>query len=161
MTNLSYEAIQAIIAKYQKQAPVNVEGLSAELKITIHRELGWPDKLCGKIVKDSSQIEGSGYSIYLNGAHHVNRQRFTLAHEIAHYILHKDSIGDGIADDALYRSGLSDAKEFMANKLAAEILMPSKLVNIKIREGLDTVEKLAEAFNVSVSAMAIKLGIPS
>ena len=64
-------------------------------------------------------------------------------------------------DDALYRSGLSNAQEAMANKLAADILMPWSLVNQKIKEGIDTVEELAQQFNVSISAMAIRLGVPS
>jgi Zn-dependent peptidase ImmA (M78 family) len=34
--------------------------------------------------------------------HHPNRQRFTLAHEIAHYVLHRDLVENGIVDDTMY-----------------------------------------------------------
>ena len=49
----------------------------------------------------------SGYAIFVNkGDRYKTRQRFTIAHKIAHFILHREAIGDGIVDDALYRSGL-------------------------------------------------------
>ena len=38
----------------------------------------------------------------------------TAAHELGHYVYHRDRIGDGIYDDAAYRSGdltdLTDAR---------------------------------------------------
>jgi Zn-dependent peptidase ImmA (M78 family) len=157
----SYQKITDILAKHQKNLPVQVLKIAEALKINIYKGVDWPDDLCGKIVKDTTSSEGSGFSIYFNEKHHLNRQRFTIAHEIAHFILHQDLIGDGITDDALYRSRLSNSQEVMANKLAADILMPWDLINEKIREGLNTVEKLAEVFEVSPTAMSIRLGIPS
>lgn len=72
-------------------------------------------------MQSTAQGGTSGVAIYVNKGHHVNRRRFTTAHEIAHFILHQDFIGDGIADDGLYRSKLSNAMEAQANKLAADI----------------------------------------
>lgn len=34
----------------------------------------------------------------------LTRQRFTLAHELGHYMLHRTLIGDGLDDDRAYRS---------------------------------------------------------
>ncbi len=161
MHNRSYQEIMNVIEEYQHCLPVDVDAIAKALQIKVYNEKGWPNGLSGKIVKDSHFGGQSGYAIYINGDHAETRQRFTLAHEIAHFILHKENIGDGIADDALYRSGLSNAQEAMANKLAADILMPWNLVNQKIKEGINTVEELAQQFNVSTSAMAIRLGVPS
>lgn len=161
MHDQTYQEILSIIEKHQHSVPIDVYEIAMDLQIKVYIEKGWPNGLSGKIVKDALSGGQSGYAVYINGDHAETRQRFTLAHEIAHFILHKENIGDGIADDALYRSGLSNAQEAMANKLAADILMPWNLVNQKIKEGVDTVEKLAQQFNVSISAMAIRLGVPS
>ena len=157
----SIQSMTTIIEKHQQVLPINIEAIATDLGLMVYREKNWSDRLCGKIVRDKETGGQSGYAIYLNGNHAETRQRFTLAHEIAHFILHKDSIGDGLADDALYRSGLSSAQETMANKLAADILMPWKLVNLKLQEGISTVDDLADIFKVSSSAMSIRLGIPA
>ena len=161
MRNSTYQEIMDVIEEHQQVLPVDVNAIAKVLQIKVYHEKEWPNGLSGQIVKDGHFGGQSGYAIYINGNHIETRRRFTLAHELAHFILHKDSIGDGIADDALYRSGLSNAQEAMANKLAADILMPWKLVNEKIKEGIDTIEDLAKQFNVSISAMAIRLGVPS
>lgn len=41
-----------------------------------------PDDLCGYIEKDNNRI-----TIYYNPNHHKNRKRFTIAHELAHFLL--------------------------------------------------------------------------
>ena len=97
------------------------------------------------------------YSIEVNGAHSHARQRFTLAHEIAHYLLHRDQIGDGITDDALYRSGLGDYIETEANRLAAELTMPAKLVRTYWRAGIRNLAQLCKNFEVSEAALRIRL----
>ena len=63
------------------------------------------------------------------------RKRFTIAHEIAHFILHSDQLVRGDIEETLYRGGLSDRLETEANKLAADILMPLSLIEKLIGEG--------------------------
>lgn len=91
------------------------------------------------------------------------RQRFTLAHEIAHFLLHRDKIGDGITDDVLYRSGLSDAQEAQANRLAADIVMPWGLIQNRLESYADLkpeqkIERLAADTEISTTAIKIRLG---
>ena len=62
------------------------------------------------------------------------RRRFTIAHEIAHFLLHRDKIGDQLSDDAMYRSSLSSDDERAANRLAADILMPMGLIQDYMRK---------------------------
>ena len=100
------------------------------------------------------------YAIYVNGLHHVNRKRFTVAHEIAHFLLHKDYIGDGILDDALYRSGLGSDIETEANALAAKILLPDSLLAKEPLRKM-SIRDLAEKFEVSEASMGIRLGEPA
>lgn len=155
---MNNQQILKIIEKHQAAAPVSVLAIANDLGINVYKAIG--DGLSGMIVK-SAQGGDSGYAIFVNKNDSGFRQRFTIAHEIAHFILHRDAIGDGIVDDALYRSGLSNKQEAEANRLAAEILMPWHLLNISMNEQMKSISDLASKFQVSESAMSIRLGIPS
>lgn len=136
--------------------------------VAIAKELGanvWsmrmPPNISGKIFRDPLNGGPSGFSIAVNQADHLNRKRFTIAHEIAHFILHRDRLENGdLIDDAMYRSGLSTREEVAANNLAAQILMPMELIQKLINQGTKDVPSLAEKFQVSQAAMKIRLGIP-
>jgi len=121
-----------------------------------------PPGISGKIIKDPLPRGGAaGYSIIANIKEATTRKRFTIAHEISHFILHRDQIGDGLTDDALYRSGLSTVAEVRANKLAADILMPFVLIEEEIKKGATSIRDLANIFQVSIQAMSVRLGIPT
>src|SRR3546814_9683341 len=94
------------------------------------------------IRKDAERGGESGFAIYVNGSHPRVRRRFSIAHEIAHFALHRNLIGDGVTDDAMYRSNLSSAVEVQANRMAADILMPWHLIREATDKGIDTVERL-------------------
>ncbi|AYM62023.1 ImmA/IrrE family metallo-endopeptidase [Agrobacterium fabrum] len=121
-----------------------------------------PKGISGEIRPDPDNPDS--FTIKVNKNDSARRQRFTVAHELAHYLLHRDQIGGGIEDDVLYRSKLSDSREAQANRLAADLLMPDSLVNewidkAQILQVEDTVGFLADKFNVSESAMKIRLGL--
>ena len=91
------------------------------------------------------------------------RQRFTIAHEIAHYLIHRDKIDAGVVDSVLYRSKLSSRTEAEANRLAADIVMPRHAVVAAVQDKGGSrsdrvVQDLANAFGVSKQAMAIRVG---
>jgi hypothetical protein len=135
--------------------PVNVIGLAHRLGLRIYNT-PWPNNISGKIQKDKERGGPSGFAIFVNKSHPETRKRFTIAHEIAHYVLHEDKIGDGIFDDALYRSGLPEKMETQANGLAADILMPwERLMPLVSTDP----KELARQFNVSEEAMNIRLGM--
>jgi Zn-dependent peptidase ImmA (M78 family) len=136
-------------------APVDVERLAAELGLDIVRQR-LSDDIAGMIIRDRKRSPESGYTIYINSGDNPRRQRFTLAHEIAHYVLHRDLIGDGVSDSALYRSKLGEWYERQANRMAADILMPVKLVR-KYYETQKGIAPLAQIFDVSPDAMRIRL----
>lgn len=95
--------------------------------------------------------------IIVNNKHAIHRKRFAIAHELAHYILHKN-ISNSFEDIAFFKSeNLSDSIEMQANNFAAEILISEKLVRCKISEGITAVSKLSEIFGVSPLAMKFRL----
>jgi Zn-dependent peptidase ImmA (M78 family) len=138
--------------------PVEVVPLANRLGIRVYNA-PWPNEISGKIQKDNERGGSSGFAIFVNKSHPQTRRRFTVAHEIAHYVLHERKIGDGIFDDAMYRSGLPHREEVQANELAADILMPkSKLLECIEVLGAD-VAVLADHFSVSKQAMSIRLDV--
>lgn len=153
------EKFMPIIKKHQNKVPVDVIAIANDLGILVYRNKE-ASNVAGRIVRDKKQGSSSGFVIFVNSSDPAVRQRFTIAHEIGHFILHSKFIGDGITDDALYRSGLSNKVEVEANKLAADILMPFHLVNQAINRE-STIKALADKFAVSESAMSIRLGVPA
>ena len=107
----------------------------------------------------------SGYTRYENGKFHMMinadevswRQRFTMAHELAHIRLHGNMIreeGSTLARDD--KSRLNSEIEADANRYAAGLLMPAfELMNEWLKEK-DSLE-LAKKFNVSEAAMSARL----
>lgn len=150
-----------ILSRHQQTYPVGVIPIANELGINVYKVGGFPDNISGRIYRSKERGGRSGYAIDVNGDHSDTRRRFTIAHEIAHYLLHRDQIGDQMFDDYLYRSGLSNALERQANRLAADILMPYNLINQARADGYRAPSDLARAFNVSDAAMAIRLGVPA
>lgn len=153
---MTLEEQKEVIKRAQNQAPVPVVGIARELGLDVYAARNWPDTLSGMI----KRADDGTYDIYVNASHAKTRRRFTIAHEIAHYVLHRDSIGNGITDDALYRSGLSNRQEAHANRFAADILMPWSLLDSLIDNGTTDIVVLAGIFSVSRSAMSIRLGVP-
>jgi hypothetical protein len=150
--------MKATISRFQAAPPVDVRGLARALGVPV-KAATLPPNISGEIRPG----EEGGYIIRVSRHDSPGRQRFTVAHELAHYILHRHLIGKGITDDALYRSGQSDAVEAEANRLAADILMPADLIRerrrVVERIGVDDVaDSLAQTFEVSPVAMKIRLG---
>lgn len=148
------EEYENIIKAHHNEFPVKLGKLASEFNIKIYED-NLPPMASGQIQKT-----GNTYAITVQEGQSLERQRFTAAHELAHFFLHKEEIGDGIADNVMYRSNLSSKLETEANKLAADILMPMSEVNKKLDDNF-TIEELSEHFGVSHQAMKIRLGIPS
>lgn len=148
---------QTIISAAQSVLPVKVGVIAKGLGLTLKKA-----SLAAGISGEIRNNDGS-FFIRVNRHDASTRQRFTVAHEIAHYLLHRELIGDGIVDDILYRSSLSDSLEAEANRLAADIVMPWSLLNnfFLIHKALPVeqrIEKLAFAADISVTAIKIRLG---
>ena len=155
---LSQEIKDTLVA-HQGEAPVKLAAVARAVGVTLLAAT-LPPGISGEIRPSS---EGK-FTIRINRHDPARRQRFTAAHEIAHFLLHRAQISQGLKDDALYRSSLSDRREAEANRLAADILMPQPLVDewLKNAQSLkveDVVVYLADRFEVSEASMKIRLGI--
>ena len=155
------EEVKDAIRSHQGDLPIKLSALARDMDIEL--------KAATLGVGISGEIrpadgDPTRFVIRVNRHDASRRQRFTVAHEIAHYLLHRDQIGTGLRDDVLYRSKLSDSREAEANRLAADILMPAGLVkewldNARLLKVEDVVGYLADRFDVSEASMRIKLGL--
>lgn len=90
----------------------------------------------------------------------AGKKNFTIAHELGHLLLpgHDESIVCMQTDVETWHSGLSQ-QELDANEFAAELLMPTTLLEGLLRDwnpSLDLVEKLASKFSTSLTATAYR-----
>ncbi len=148
-----------IIRRFQQTPPVDVSALAVALGLKLWVSKRLSEDVSGVLKRDKAHGGESGFSIVVRASDSFQRQRFTVAHEIAHFLLHRDSIGMELSENALYRSGLSTRQEAEANRLAAEILMPRHMIDWCVpRIGSNDPKTLASAFKVSEAAMKIRLG---
>ena len=97
---------------------------------------------------------GDSHAIVLRGAGDERRRRFTIAHEIGHFVLHPGRVAPergGSVNEAM------KIQEREADRFAAELLMPEHLVRKAVHdEGADA-RRLAERFEVNEQAMSVRL----
>lgn len=147
------------------QAPIKIDLIikSQGLKLVPYDEDG---------VSGILMIEKNTATIGYAKRESPERQRFTKAHELGHFMLHRG--GNLFIDKdfkTMYRPSTSgpstEWQEWEANEFAACILMPEDLVRAEMKKvhigyndevsGESWIEKLAEKFQVSVSAMTIRV----
>ena len=144
-------------------APVDVERVASFLGIDV-RKNPTKDEISGFLFKQPGVLPVIG----INSLHHPNRQRFTLSHEIGHFVLHPQE--DMHVDKFVlqFRDSKSstgeDELEREANRFAAELLMPKEFLQRDLTEfGLhdlhddEAVKQLAKKYEVSVQAMTTRL----
>lgn len=141
--------------------PVNIEAIIRELDIQLDKKADLDQEISGQIEKI-----GSGcYKISVNKSDHYYRQRFTMAHELGHFLYHFHLIGDGVDDNTAYRSApegrffnkkILPSHETEANQFAASVLMPKDLV-LSEWEKSQNLADVSKRFQVSQQAMQYRL----
>lgn len=150
-----------LIQASQTDHRIDVVGLAKRLGLKVY-SVDMPDAQCGDIRKDSAT--GKFY-IEVNRNHPITRQRFTVAHEIAHFVKHPKSLEEkGQLDRSMtYKDEAEIHREDEADEEAAAILMPDYLVDDyfktkswsrKTKFNSEMINEVADGFRVS-RAMAI------
>lgn len=153
------------LAKHDlNRIPIPVEGLAEAEGI--------------QIVRSQAEATESGFLLRANGAAIIGlnsrntrrRQRFTIAHELGHWLLHD---GRPLIVDHTVRmnkrdkvaSAGYDFEEIQANAFAAALLMPANAIqscveretSLRIPSRDQLTSRLADEFDVSHEAMSIRL----
>lgn len=145
-----------------KSYPIKIEEIVWNEKINIV-EHEFNDEASGILVINDENI-----TIGVDKNSGNERKRFTIAHELGHYVLHNER-SNMFVDKVFFRKksdGYTSKEEKIereANYFAANILMPEKLIFQAVSNLTcdlyedETVSKLAKDFNVSSSAMLYRL----
>jgi len=166
-TKIEQQVAEILLEAGVTNAPVAVDQIAKSKGASVVPfELG--DEVSGVLV-----VEENRGTIGYNITHHKNRQRFTIAHELGHFILHldkgkskemfvdKDFIIKWRYEKVYTPSEFKHEQE--ANAFAAALLMPrefllkelSKAKYIELPENR-LIEELAKVFDVSVPAMTYR-----
>jgi len=152
---------QALLDEYGiRDVPIDVHALANEKGARVVEEALDDDTSGVLVIKNNQAVIG------VNKYHHHRRRRFTIAHELGHFLLH----GNGpkvFVDTIFYRDADSTEglyeEEIAANAFAAELLMPERILRQYLdRQGIDVldevaVKRLALKFDVSEQALTIRL----
>lgn len=132
--------------------PVDPFLIAERLNIDVISDRLDPDT-AGFIIRES----GGPTSIYLNAFDARVRQRFTLAHELGHYLQHQDEADIGFVDkrNEVASTG-TDPSEIWANQFAAELLMPGSVLSKWWAEG-KTAEEMQKRLDVSSAALTYRM----
>jgi Zn-dependent peptidase ImmA (M78 family) len=166
MSRVVSEAAQLLMSGGVTSPPVPVERLARDSGALVSYQPFETDDISGLLYR----AEGAAPVIGVNSSNSKLRQRFTIAHELGHLLLHE---GTGLIIERLVRvnfrnatsSTATDSEELEANRFAAELLMPEDLLQRILGSllvgrplsDIDLVKRLARRFEVSEQAMTFRL----
>lgn len=150
---------QLLVQNKQDGPPVKIEDIAISLSVEIRSgDLG---DVSGVLVR-----HGSSAIIGVNSKQVRERRRFTIAHELGHFLLHEGLLRHVDHNYRVnYRSDESaratNVEEIEANFFAASILMPRRFLDqlgaVDAVDDDQRVGQLAKAFDVSRHAMSLRL----
>lgn len=158
MSNLNPEKIaQDVLSLYKvKGFPVFPEQIARKMGLGVHNH-GFPPDISGALQKE----KGKDAIIFINSNDSDQRKRFSIAHELGHYMSRVLTDGNDQEYEFIdFRNNVSksglDREEVFANKFAAELLMPEKEVKRLHKKGHNSIS-MADYFSVSPDAMSYRL----
>ncbi|MCX6743115.1 MAG: ImmA/IrrE family metallo-endopeptidase [Candidatus Parcubacteria bacterium] len=133
-----------------KEPPIPLEKVANFFTIKVVPYKNFPENISGTIVNEDGFI-----AIGINSNKPITRQRFTIAHELGHFLLNHD-IGSKLIDENFDKP---INIEMEANDFAAELLMPRDFLKKDIEEKKFNINipDLAKRYNVSEQAMSVRL----
>jgi len=170
---------EKILQENLQEEGLSLAAIAAREKLTFRRA---PDAELIRLASDGSPtgagvpagairaLPAGSYEIIIRQDDNYCRQRFTFAHELGHYFMHRDKLDGGSIVDFYDRDGATPGRsvvmrrqrsadseeEVVANEFAAELLMPEKKVRV-LWNYTHSLSVLADMFSVSRSAMASRL----
>ena len=159
------EALRHIEA-FQRSPGEKIGRLASTLGLkVVERELD--QGIDGYIEYCPSEGSKSGYVIVVNTFQSIERKRWTVAHEIGHFLLHSHSSEPDFADGRRYRGDAAGAvfyaelqeleEEREANKFAEDLLVPISALDRAWTQGRRNFDELARLFWVSREIICIRV----
>lgn len=134
-----------------KQFPLPIEEVAENLGYTIR--IFKPDN---ETVTISGAISKQEKMILVNLSEPYERQRFAVAHEIGHAVLHFPLLNDAAEYVDYRKPNSTDEREKEADELAGCLLMPEEIFRQAWQITKANFEKLADIFYVSKPAIGVR-----
>lgn len=161
-SRINSEVEKLLTAARVNDAPVPVEKIARSVGVNVAYN-NFNNEVSGLLVRKPGEAV-----IGVAKEQSKERQRFTIAHELGHYLLHE---GDEVHVDKMFRVNLrsplsstaEDVEEVEANAFAASLLMPMRFLIADLQDvALDIddpeqIEELAKSYEVSTQAMTYRL----
>lgn len=153
-----------------KETPTQIANILNKVGFKIY-SLEMDETLSGRIgiANEFKEILGSKKILQINSKDNRGHQRFTMAHELGHYIFDYDGHNRYANAYSLAEDDVNSSGEIRVNRFAAALLMPKNIFVDKYTArktlGLDEVsicKSLAEEFEVSETAVSkriVELGL--
>lgn len=153
-----------------KETPTQIANILNKVGFKIY-SLEMDETLSGRIgiANEFKEILGSKKILQINSKDNRGHQRFTMAHELGHYIFDYDGHNRYANAYSLAEDDVNSPGEIRVNRFAAALLMPKNIFVDKYTArktlGLDEVsicKSLAEEFEVSETAVSkriVELGL--
>jgi Zn-dependent peptidase ImmA (M78 family) len=106
-----------------------------------------------------SQSSKTAYIAIDSNINYQPKKKFVLAHELGHFVLHKNYPGFVCEDEDFQDWNSKKRVETEANEFAAELLMPSNLFSMKVPDqgiSLDDLSEIALEFGTSLTATLMR-----
>jgi Zn-dependent peptidase ImmA (M78 family) len=148
------EAERILATVWGRRFPVDPVLIARRLGIDV-REAPLSANVSGALVKKLGQDP----RILLNASDHPNRQRFTCAHELGHFVSREEAPDEyEFVDlrDTVWSAAGSQPEEVFANQFAANLLMPEDEVR-RLEEQGYTPTQMAVYFGVSQDSVHFRL----
>lgn len=154
--SLARQMARKVLKDYKlTEVPTDLRKIFQSLGLK-YMELDDPKDIDGAIL----EIDNKPSIAVLNRAKPIQRQRFTLAHELAHIFLnHKkrdtyDPEAERDMDEKVQKG--KPPSEIEADVFASEFLIPFDQIK-KFEKEINNIEKMAEKFQVSKQAMTLAI----
>jgi IrrE N-terminal-like domain len=154
--NDSIRLASALRSTLQLVPRLDIEALKHELNLSIVEVDS--DSFDGALLRAPDRL--SGRILVRRGIREPGRKRFTIAHEVGHFILHghEQRLSCG-ADEIEHWAERNPNPEHQADLFASELLLPSVSVQDQVAKNwpsIDLVGSIAEFFGASLTASARK-----
>jgi hypothetical protein len=150
------------------QVPLDIRQLVTSMGINI--------KTCNGLFRDYVGLleqVGLGWVIYLNESGYSEQsKRYTLAHELGHVLLHRDTVGLDFCPDEMFHGYTyfkwadygsryvireHRLKQHQADMFAMRLLMPEHIIEEKVKSGGCTIGSLADEFKLSTTVVKCRM----
>ncbi|MDY6311323.1 MAG: ImmA/IrrE family metallo-endopeptidase [Cyanobacteriota bacterium] len=158
MENSHYQKVKDMVKKvidenFIKEPPVNIRKLVLNYGLDLQFAVFGDNKICGFLDINEKKI-------WVNYNDNSKRQNFTIAHELGHWLLHREDIEkDPKSYKVLFRYPLgqtTDIRETEANKFAANLLVPTEMLKV-CKKAKFSEEKMSVLFHVSPTVISYRL----